>query len=104
MDSMVGNAHQEDEARLVLTRTDLMRIGGVLGILTEAPTQFFEKRKAGLLKRKEIDTALVERLIAERAQAREEKDWARADRIRDQLSDMDILIEDRPDGTVWKIR
>jgi cysteinyl-tRNA synthetase len=104
MDSMGGDAHQEDVARLLSTRTDLMRIGNVLGILTEAPIQFFEKRKAGLLKQKEIDTALVERLIAERAQAREEKDWARADQIRDELAGIDILIEDRPDGTVWKVK
>ncbi|MEE9566116.1 MAG: cysteine--tRNA ligase [Desulfobacteria bacterium] len=104
MDDMGGKAHQQDVAGLVSTRADLMRIGGVLGILTEAPTQFFEQRQARLLKRKGIDTALVERLIAERVRARQEKDWAKADRIRDELSGMDILIEDRPDGTVWKIK
>ena len=101
---MGGKAPQQDVARLVSTRADLMRIGGVLGILTEAPTQFFEQRQARLLKRKGIDTALVESLIAERVQARQEKDWDRADRIRDELSAMDILIEDRPDGTAWKIK
>ncbi|MHC4266778.1 MAG: CysS/YqeB C-terminal domain-containing protein, partial [Planctomycetota bacterium] len=65
--------------------------------------QFFEQRQARLLKRKGIDTALVESLIAERVQARQEKDWAKADRIRDELSAMDILIEDRADGTIWKV-
>ena len=104
MDDMGGKAQQQDVARLVSTRADLMRIGGVLGILTEGPTQFFEQRQARLLKRKGIDTALVESLIAERVQARQEKDWAKADRIRDELSAMDILIEDRPDGTVWRIK
>ncbi len=103
MDDMGGKAHQQDVAGLVSTRADLMRIGGVLGILTEGPTQFFEQRQARLLKRKGIDTALVESLIAERVQARQEKDWAKADRIRDELSAMDILIEDRPDGTIWKV-
>jgi cysteinyl-tRNA synthetase len=104
MDDMGGKAQQQDVARLVSTRADLMRIGGVLGILTEAPTQFFEQRQARLLKRKGIDTALVESLIAERVQARQEKDWDRADRIRDELSAMDILIEDRADSTVWRIK
>ena len=104
MDDMGGKAHQQDVAGLVSTRADLMRIGGVLGILTEGPTQFFEQRQARLLKRKGIDTALVESLIAERVQARQEKDWDRADRIRDELSAMDILIEDKPDGTAWKIK
>ncbi len=104
MDDIGGKAKQQDVARLVSTRADLMRIGGVLGILTEGPTQFFEQRQARLLKRKGIDTALVESLIAERVQARQEKDWDRADRIRDELSAMDILIEDKPDGTAWKIK
>jgi cysteinyl-tRNA synthetase len=103
MDDIGGKAKQQDVARLVSTRADLMRIGGVLGILTEGPTQFFEQRQARLLKRKGIDIALVESLIAERVQARQEKDWDRADRIRDELSAMNILIEDRHDGTAWKI-
>jgi cysteinyl-tRNA synthetase len=103
MDDTGGKAQQQDVARLVSTRADLMRMGGVLGILTEAPAQFFEQRQARLLKRKGIDTTLVESLIAERVQARQEKDWDRADRIRDELSAMDVLIEDRPDGTVWRI-
>ncbi len=103
MDDISGKPGQEDQARLISTRADLMRMGGVLGILTEAPSQFFEQRQADVLQRKEIDIALVERLIAERVRAREQKDWAAADRIRDELSAMDILIEDRAEGTTWKV-
>jgi len=104
MDDISGKPGHEDQARLISTRADLMRMGGVLGILTEAPSQFFEQRQADVLQRKEIDIALVERLIAERVRAREQKDWAAADRIRDELSAMDILIEDRAEGTTWKVK
>lgn len=104
MDDIGEKGSEQDHARLVSTRADLMRIGGVLGILTEAPSQFFEQRKADILQRKGIDVALVERLIAERDQARREKDWTRADQIRDELSAMEILIEDRPEGTTWKLK
>lgn len=104
IDGMGEEQAQQGVDRLIPTRSDLMRIGGVLGILTETPAQFFEKRTARLLAQKGIDVNLVEQLIAERAQAREEKDWDRADRIRDQLSDMDIFIEDRPEGTIWKVK
>lgn len=104
MDDISGKPGQEDQARLISTRADLMRMGSVLGILTEAPSQFFEQRQADVLQRKEIDIALVERLIAERVRAREQKDWAAADRIRDELSAMDILIEDRAEGTTWKVK
>ena len=66
--------------------------------------QFFEQRRADVLQRKGIDIALVERLIAERARARQQKDWATGDRITGELSAMDILIEDRADGTTWKVK
>jgi cysteinyl-tRNA synthetase len=104
MDGMGGKAAQQDVARLVSARADLIGIGGVLGVLTEAPAQFFEQRTARLLKQKGIDVSLVEQLIAERVQAREDKDWTKADRIRDKLSGMGILIEDRPEGTIWKVK
>ncbi|MCK4729058.1 MAG: cysteine--tRNA ligase [Desulfobacterales bacterium] len=104
MDDIGGKIGQQDQARLASTRADLMRTASLLGILTEAPSQFFEQRRANLLQRKGIDIALVERLIAERARARQQKDWATADRIRGELSAMDILIEDGAEGTTWKVK
>ncbi|MFF2019965.1 cysteine--tRNA ligase [Paenibacillus sp. NPDC058177] len=44
----------------------------------------------------------VERLIAERAEARTNKNWARSDEIRDELSAMGILLEDTPQGMRWR--
>ena len=46
----------------------------------------------------------VQLLIRKREEAREKKDWAAADKLRDQLSAMGILVEDTPTGTVWKRR
>jgi len=43
-------------------------------------------------------------MIKERNQARKTKNWARADQIRNQLSDMNIILEDRAEGTIWKIK
>ncbi|NVM23417.1 MAG: cysteine--tRNA ligase [Desulfobacterales bacterium] len=103
MDDATGAVSQEELTRLASARADLMRIGGVLGIGTEAPSDFFEHRKTDALKREAIDQAMVERLVAERTQARRRKDWARADRIRQQLAGMSIELEDRPEGTTWKV-
>ncbi len=47
-------------------------------------------------------TARVEELLAERDEARAAKDFATADRIRDQLADEGIVIEDTPGGTIWR--
>lgn len=44
----------------------------------------------------------IDQLIAEREQARAEKDFARADAIRDQLRDMAIILEDTPQGIRWR--
>ncbi len=58
-----------------------------------------------LYEKKEEDTGLeqkVEEMIAARAQAKKEKNWAEADRIRDALKDMGVEIMDTPQGVKWK--
>ena len=47
---------------------------------------------------------LIKLLIEMRAEARANKEWARADQIRDRLAEIGVLLEDRPDGTVYKIQ
>jgi len=44
----------------------------------------------------------VEKLIEQREQARKDKDWALSDKIRDELKDMGIVLEDTPQGVRWK--
>lgn len=50
------------------------------------------------------ESALIEMLIAMRAQARVDKNYARSDEIRDQLAGIGIVLEDRADGTIWKVQ
>ncbi len=104
MDDMEERGTSETWARLESGRGDLMRVGAVLGIGTEAPSHFFAQKKAKAVESEAIDEALVESLIAERLQAREQKDWERADQIRSELSAMNIVLEDRPEGTTWKLK
>jgi cysteinyl-tRNA synthetase len=71
----------------------------VLGILEEKPEAFFEK-VASLSA--EVNTAEIEGLIEERARARSEKNFARADEIRALLRGRGIVLEDGPKGTTWR--
>ena len=59
----------------------------------------------GLLYNQKEDQLLdeeVEKLIEQRNEARKNKDWATADRIRDELKARHIVLEDTPQGVKWK--
>jgi len=83
--------------------SDILRIGSVLGLLTEQPKVYFEKKQTRALEQKSIDPDVIDKIVKERDAARKAKDWKEADRIRKQLDDMNIILEDRPEGTIWKI-
>lgn len=83
-------------------RNDILKIGEMLGVIAESPIEYFEKRKTERLREESIDPSEVEKLIQARKDARAAKDWKMADRIRNQLLEWNIVLEDRPDGTVWK--
>ncbi len=92
------------DAAVAENLSDIRRIGGILGILTDVPEDYFRKRRSTHMAGTEIDPEKIEGMIEERAQARKTKDWGRADAIRQELESMNILLEDRPDGTIWKVK
>ncbi len=81
----------------------LKRLGAVLGLLEDEPEEFL-KSGVGTDAGGEDDAAEIEALIAERLQARADKNWAEADRIRDQLHAMGIELEDQGGETLWRRR
>jgi cysteinyl-tRNA synthetase len=75
----------------------LLNAGKVLGLLQQDPAAWFAADESG------VDSAEVERLIAARQSARDSKDYAAADAARDALNALGVVIEDTPDGTVWRV-
>ena len=82
---------------------EILRMGAVLGIGNDAPEAYFQIQRESVLAQEVLDAKLIESLIAERERARQEKNWKKADEIREQLAAMNIVLKDRPDGTHWKI-
>jgi cysteinyl-tRNA synthetase len=80
------------------------KIGKVFGLFSEDPEQYFEQRKAEKLQSIPITEEEIASLIAERNQARKEKNWAKADEIRNLLLARSILLEDTSQGTIWKVK
>ena len=76
----------------------LRRLGGVLGVLQTDPGEFLRRGASA-----ELDAAEIDRLVAERDQARLDKDWARADEIRDQLAALNVVVEDKAGGSSWRV-
>ncbi|MCQ4258200.1 cysteine--tRNA ligase [Stutzerimonas stutzeri] len=76
----------------------LKELAGVLGVLQMDPDAFLQAGAAG-----KVDASEVEALIAARLQARADKNWAESDRIRDQLTDMGVVLEDGKGGTTWRL-
>jgi cysteinyl-tRNA synthetase len=80
----------------------LAEVGGVLNIFNKSPEEWY----SSLMKVKKIDLSESELQvkISERQQARDSKDWAAADSIRNELAAKGILLEDKKDETAWKIK
>ena len=94
----------EDLQLLRDSAATLQRLAAIMGICTEDPPAYMAAKKNALLKELSITEAEIEALIAARNQARREKDFARADAIRDELLARQIEIKDSPAGTTWSVR
>ena len=78
-------------------KSKLVASAAVLGLLYQDPESWFKQGAGGPLDENEIN-----HLIEERALAKKEKNYARADEIRNQLKSAGIVLEDTPSGTTWK--
>jgi len=89
----VKETNRSQAVRLALL---LRHLGEILGLLQQAPEQFL---RAGT---NQDEVQQIEALIAARKQARADKNWAEADRVRQKLLAMGVSLEDTAAGTIWR--
>ena len=96
MHGLAGQLRRSEGSHAVCqARRRLLAGGHLLGLLGKPTSEHFRGRA-------KVDECAIERLIGERAQARTERDFKRADAIRDELAALGIEIEDTRAGTRWK--
>ncbi|MGR8921786.1 MAG: DALR domain-containing protein, partial [Gammaproteobacteria bacterium] len=97
METVSAANRADDAAERARLKAALLGAGRELGILTHSPAAWF---RAGS---EAVDTAAIETLVRQRESARAERDFARADEIRDRLAAMGVQIQDGADGTQWRL-
>ncbi|MNE46552.1 Cysteine--tRNA ligase [compost metagenome] len=91
------NDAEADINDVAMARWSLVEAAGLLGVLTLTSDEWFEGGDPAL-------KAEVETLLEQRAAARAEKNWAEADRIRDRLNELNVVVMDGPQGATWRVK
>ncbi|MEQ9865247.1 cysteine--tRNA ligase [Pectobacterium aroidearum] len=94
----VNRLKTEDAQAANQLASALRKLSGVLGLLEQDPEQFLQN--GAQVDNDEVKE--IEALIQQRKDARAAKDWALADQARDRLNEMGIVLEDGPQGTIWR--
>jgi cysteinyl-tRNA synthetase len=97
MHALAKAMNKADGDEQVALKSVLLKAGELLGLLQADPEQWFQQGGSD-----EFDATAIESLIAERSQAKLDKDYARSDEIRDELKAKGLVLEDSREGTSWK--
>ena len=94
----INRQRDSDPARAGALAACLRELGTILGLLQSDPESYLQEGGTP----DAIGEDEIEALIDRRLQARQEKNWAEADRIRDELEAAGVVLEDGPQGTTWR--
>ena len=91
---LVFSSNNEQEKHLYASY--LLSCANFIGLMTKSVTEWFHS---------EVDDQYIRQLIAQRVEAKLQKNWQLADQIREKLVEDGVILEDRSDGTtIWRKR
>lgn len=96
----INKARETDSQRAAGLGALLRQLGDVLGLLQADPEAYLKGGESG--SENGLTDSDIDALIEARQQARQDKNWAESDRIRDQLQEAGIILEDGAQGTTWR--
>jgi cysteinyl-tRNA synthetase len=101
LDSGKGVAKDVRRATVARFVADFAEVAAILGCFDDEPEAWLTRRRDLKAARIGLDIARVEGLVAERSRAREARDWAEADSLRDELDALGVSVQDGPAGSAW---
>ena len=107
MNTLIDRPPVKDRAQvtrtLVRLREQVEKISTITGLFGDDPAAWLLRRRERAVKAKGIDSAQVENLIAERSLHRQRKNFAEADRLRQELQSLGVEVMDKAGRTLWKV-
>jgi cysteinyl-tRNA synthetase len=104
LDISKGHPTEEIISMLKQGLNHFSQMGWIFGLFQEDPEVYLREQKKEGLKRLNLSEEEILKLIEDRNVARKEKNWKRADEIRNDLLSKGIVLEDTPFETIWKIK
>ncbi|MGJ0429815.1 cysteine--tRNA ligase [Methylobacter sp.] len=98
----LNKVKENNREKAVQLAATLRYLGGLLGILQDDPDTFLKGGAIVGSSTLSLSNEQIEQQIQARLEAKKNKDWSTADRIRDELKEQGIILEDVPGGTNWR--
>jgi cysteinyl-tRNA synthetase len=95
----INRVRGEGEGQAAELAALLRELGGILGILQDDPEAYLRGGAGG---DDGLSDQAIDEMIRQRQEAKAAKEWAEADRIRDELKARGVVLEDSPQGTTWR--
>lgn len=98
-----GKVKPEQQAVAEVYGAWMKKQGELMALFQEEPAQFLQKLDDMILRKRGINRDRIDQLVGERTKARTEKNYSRSDELRNELTNMGVLVQDSVEGSSWEV-